>query len=123
MKKFEEIIVPADGNPRWYGGAYALAFVYSNTGNYLVKGYHDEVKAYVRENFKKYFVNYSLWWQGHHREIWKFWKESVGVFSPSGVFKHKKWEIRRYMMGGVTDGPIVRFKRLPKCWVKELDVL
>jgi len=126
-KRFREIIVPAIGIPQGSGGAYTLAFVYSNTGNFLVKGYHDEVEKYIKRNFDKYFVNYSLWSQGHSRNIWDFWKESIGIFPPSK--RNDKWEIRCYGTYNkkghwhIKEKNTLLFKRLPKCWVKELEIL
>ena len=121
--KFTEVIVPPNNNRNWMGGAYTLAFVYSNKGNFLVKGYLDEVRDYVKKNYKKYFVNYSLWSDGQHRDIWDFWKDSIGIHKPSRFFKTNKWEFRTYSCSYNPDRNIKKlyFKRLPKCWVKELE--
>ena len=120
-KRFKEIIVPGDGTSGWAEGAYTLAFVYSNTGNFLIKGYLREVKTYIKKNFDKYFVNYSLWYDGRNRNIWDFWKKDIGIFEPSHskLLKTRKWEFRYYYGKG---NDAVLFKRLPKCWVKELEI-
>lgn len=63
MKIFQIIVAQNDGVKNWRGGAYCYAFVYSNKGNILVKGYYAEVSRYVKklkEKGYKYFVNYTL---------------------------------------------------------------
>ena len=76
--------VKASGISGWSGGAFTIAFVYSNKGNFIVKGYHKEVKDHLLGLISKgyrFFVNLSLrhtpGWQVKtgHRDIWKFWNE------------------------------------------------
>jgi hypothetical protein len=58
--KFREIEVAPDGKRKWIGGAYIHAFVYSNKGNFLVKGYEREVNEFLKDLKSKgyrYFVN------------------------------------------------------------------
>lgn len=123
------IEVKASGNPNWYGGAYTIAFVYSNKGNFISKGYRAEVKEYLKAlhgKGYKYFVNYTLWSRDfmgrkQHRSIWDFWKEDYSIWSPSKNCNGKswsKWQFRKY--GDVE--PIKEFKRLPKKWIKEFEI-
>lgn len=63
MKKFKEIEVPASGKNGWAGGAYTMAFVYSNKGNFVVKGFFEEVKNFLKKKKNegwKYFANYTM---------------------------------------------------------------
>ena len=40
----KEILVESSGVKGWYGGAYTLVFVYSEHGNFVLKGYMKEVE-------------------------------------------------------------------------------
>jgi len=82
-KELTPIIISSSGERTWLGGAYVLAFVYSKKGNFLVKGYMNEVKEYIKKTYTHYFVNYSLWHNGEHRNFWSFWKNNVGIFEPA----------------------------------------
>ena len=123
---YNVITVPASGHPEWYGGAYTLAFVYSrNNGNFVLKGYHKEVEEYLKKNFTYYFVNYSLWWHGEHRDIWDFWKDDIGIFKPYKKKRDWKFQIRPYSNYQTDKVELakqtLKFKRLPKRWIPELN--
>jgi len=122
------IDVPSTGKPVWGGGARVLAFVYSRyAGNFVLKGYYKEVQDYLKKNYTHYFVNYSLWWKGKHRDIWGFWKKDVDIFNVSvrERKKGKKIEVRPYS-GSEPDEETLKaktfkFKRLPKRWIPEFN--
>lgn len=126
--KYPVIDVPADGESRWMGGAYCLCFVYSkHHGNFILRGYHREVEEYLKKHYTHYFCNFSLWCDGQHRDIWHFWKESIGLFTPSKVWERWKFEVRPYFGGyrGISHEESkkqsLQFKRLPKRWIPEFD--
>lgn len=128
-KNYPIIDVPANGRPDWSVGAYTLAFVYSkNSGNFVLRGYYGEVKQYLKKHYTHYFVNYSLWSGGHSRNIWDFWNDSIGIFSPSQRRKDRKYEVRPYTGGRNNislkefDAKRLKFKRLPKRWIPEFDM-
>jgi len=142
-KKYPVVEVPADGESGMAGGAYVLAFVYSKyKGNLVVKGYIREVEQYIKKNIKThYFVNYSLWYLGSHRDIWKFWKESIGIHEPRRSTKRskiekkdRKFSIRPYVdwvydseeerekRWKEADEQALYFKRMPKHWIPEFDM-
>lgn len=133
MKKkiYKEIDVPKSGKKVWYDGAYVLAFVYSKTGNYVVKGFFKEVEEYIKQNYTHYFVNYSLWYQGAHRDIWKFWKDDVIILYPKFNAKNRllhKWRVRRCSTGyesreetKKTNKEALSFKRIPNKWIPEFE--
>lgn len=143
-KQYPVIEVEADGKRGTAGGAYVLAFVYSkHKGNVVVKGYMREVETYIKKNIKThYFVNYSLWYLGSHRDIWEFWKDSIGIHEPqrSGKRGEKiKPENKRFCVKPHTDWSwevseeeyqkqreeadrqALYFKRMPKRWIPEFD--
>lgn len=136
-KKYPVIDVPASGMPTWMGGAYTLCFVYSKyNGNFVLRGYSKEVEEYLKENYTHYFYNMSLWYYGSNRDIWKFWKDNVGVHYPhrhSRVFKGKdrwKFQVRPYTNWHDSeeekknaDNKSLWFKRMPKRWIPEFDKL
>lgn len=133
-KYYPVIEVPADGVKGVGGGAYVLCFVYSkHKGNFVLKGYHREVKTYLKKNYTHYFCNMSMQWMGGHRDFWKFWKESVGVHEPTKYRKGRskedmKFMVRRYVNWDCgdeerekADVEALCFKRMPKRWIPEFD--
>ena len=143
-KTYPVIEVPADGKSGMMGGAYVLAFVYSkHKGNVVVKGYMREVEEYIKKNYTHYFVNYSLWYLGSHRDIWKFWKKSIGIHEPTrstrrGKIKKKdrKFCVRPYVdvdyslseeerdkQWQEAEKQALYFRRMPKRWIPEFDNL
>jgi len=133
-KKYPEIEVPASGEATWMGGAYVLCFVYSKyNGNFVLKGYYKEVKEYLEKNYTHYFYYMSFWCRGFSRGHWNFWKENIGIFEPdiTGRRREKKYIVRPYGGSWTNDAPdkdeikkkTFKFKRLPKRWIPEFDVL
>jgi hypothetical protein len=138
-KKYPMIDVPASGTRRRMGGAYTLCFVYSKyKGNFVLRGYSAEVEEYLKENYTHYFYNMSLWYHGNNRDIWGFWKDDVGVYTPnrdSRIFKgEERWKFRVRPRTGahswdwdyqekkkLADGKELYFKRMPKRWIPEFD--
>jgi len=132
-KKYPVIDVPASGKRKWSGGAYTLCFVYSKyNGNFVLKGYHDEVREYLKKNYTHYFCNFSLWYRGFNRDIWDFWKEDISIFEPSRRKRkgaREKYEVRPYSSWFEDDVTTeekkkmsLKFKRLPKRWIPEFDM-
>ena len=115
------------GKKGWSGGAYTFAFIYSNKGNFLVKGYLNEVKLYLNDlksRGYKYFVNISLWHNKKHRDIWQFYKDNDYAIWSSSLNRNvskkwSKWQLYSYEKRTV----IKVFKRFPNRWIKEFDNL
>lgn len=61
MKKFEVIEVPASGKKNWFKGAWCLVWVYSNEGNFLLKGFRGECKEYIKERQWKCWAIFNLY--------------------------------------------------------------
>lgn len=132
MKKtqYKEIILPALGKEQFRGdyGAkgFAVTFVYSNRGNFLVRGYWGETRLFLAELVKtgyRFYYQYSFYANGKPRFTHtEFYKDNVYVLAPekrtSEYGKNRnKFEFRR------NSKTIVCFKRLPKRWVPELETL
>ncbi len=133
-KKYPVIDIPASGKSGMCGGAFTLCFVYSKyKGNFVLRGYMREVEEYLEKNYTHYFCNFSLWHNGQNRDIWKFWKESIGIFDPTPRErkKGKKIMVRPYGGSWLRNAPnkdeikekTFNFKRLPKRWIPEFDKL
>ncbi len=123
-KRYPVIDVPASGKPDWYEGAYTLVFVYSkHKGNFILRGYRGEVEKYLKANYTHYFCYISMWSDGRSRGHWDFWKENIGIFSPSKGFKCWKYQVRQYSTGKSLPEKILYFKRMPKRWIPEFDKL
>lgn len=137
------IEVPNSGKTDWYGGAYTFAFVYSNQGNFLVKGYRIEVQEYLKKRVNKglkYFVNFNLlnsdkdgFGIRNDRSFWNHYHEDYTILEPEmniqytdGGFNPKyngwsKWRFYRYKNKVGQSGTIKEFKRLPKKWLDLFD--
>ena len=103
-KNLPVITLSASGDAHWCGGAYTLTFVYSNRGNFLIKGYLKETEEYLKNEVHKglkYFCNYTLYhtysknssWDKGFRNIWHHYSPYVHLFSPdpeNGDFLLKK---------------------------------
>jgi hypothetical protein len=132
MKKKEElpiIEVPASGKRNWGGGAWCLVFVYSNKGNFLLKGYFQECQEYIKEQ------NYKCWaiFQLHHgkshpyskdkfRRIIKTYGVNFDIYGPSSIGKrksHKDWKFTVWEKGNSKNK--IYIKRLPKVF-REFDL-
>lgn len=125
-KQYPVIDVPASGKRGWAGGAYCLCFVYSKyNGNFVLRGYIEEVTDFLKKNYTHYYYNKSLWSDGFNRDIWGFWKKDIGLFSPEKRGDEKKFVIRPYYKHDEDKNDVERktlkFKRLPKRWIPEFD--
>lgn len=132
-KHWKKVIeIKPDGKRGWSGGAYTLAYVYSNKGNFLVKGYIREVEEYLKtlkQKGYKYFVNLSLrhtknyFTQTNHRDIWKFYKDNdYSIWQPQRKHENKKWD--KWQLYSYKDKKtIMEFKRIPNKWIPEFDKL
>lgn len=131
-KNWPVIEVPASGNRGWSGGAFTLAFVYSNSGNFLLKGYYEEVQNYIKKRKTeglKYFVRYVLIHEGKKREILRFYLDHIGIFSPSRICSSKRWtkDSRKFIIREYTNGfkqvsdLKIKLKRMPNRWIKEFE--
>ena len=126
--------IPATGKKGWSNGAYTIAFVYSNKGNFILKGYYGEVSEHLqklKDRGYKFIVNKTLWstdaWtdKKQFRNIWAASSNSTYVYEPDYSRRDKKsrtykWKIQRTPSDG-GKRISVTFKRFPKRWVPELD--
>ena len=127
-KKYPIIDVPPSGNEHWSGGAYSLLFVYSkHKGNFIIRGYLEEAKNFLKKNYTHYFYYNSMWCRGVSRGYWSFWKDNVGFFPPSRRTKDRKYVVRTYSNSfyekNENKNKIVelKFKRIPRRWIPEFD--
>lgn len=122
--------IPATGKPNWGGGAYTIAFVYSNKGNFIVKGYLKEIRDYLNVEISKglkFIVNYTLWSKNpytgskHHRDIWNSSNNNVSVFEPDYKVKDKEFRRYKWKIVNYNNDKELEFKRFPKRWIPEFD--
>jgi hypothetical protein len=117
-KKLPETGIDADGDSGWSGGAFCIAFVYSNRGNFVLKGYYREVEQELdsrRNGGLQYFANFTLWHAGQHRSIWRC-TGGLALCEPDKSSKWR-WTFRKWS----TWDKNLRFRRLPKRWVPEIE--
>lgn len=110
-----EIVVDPDGKRGWSGGGWCIAFVYSNRGNFVVKGYYREVVDRLDDmkgDGLRFFVCYTFWSAGKSRHFWYISARSAGLYAPDR--KNRKWRVK-------VNDTVLSFRRIPRRWIAELD--
>jgi hypothetical protein len=128
--EYPVIEVPASGKSCMDGGAWCFYFMYTkNHGNFILKGYMKEIKAYIKEKgYTHWFAHYVLFCEGKIRHSnWCFWKDSIGIFEPSNWNRKwtSKYQMREYSspypQEKKSTKPRLEFKRMPHRWISEFD--
>lgn len=132
-KELPVIEIPAQGKTEWIEGAYTIAFVFSKSGNFILKGYIKEVREYLKKNCTHYLANLTLWHHGEYRDIWQFWKPNVYVNHNTRKERIKlnrkritivKYGDSKFKSNFPTEKKIeLNFKRLPQKWIPEYEQL
>lgn len=127
MKKNLPVIeVPASG-------ARTIAFVYSKTGNFVVKGFRKEVVEFLRQNYKDWVAKFTLWHNGQYRTIWEYWKKDISFFVERNDKNRRREKnvgrftvaIVKYLPGrySSSERKNLSFKRIPNKWIPEYDMI
>ena len=123
-----EIIVPKVTKRSWSDGAYTIAFIYSNKGNFVLKGFSGDVRHYLKDLVKrdyKYFANFTYWQYGMCRNHWLFYKDHIYIFEPVLVGRMRKIPPYKskfhYTVTNFTT--VSKFKRLPNKWIADFERL
>lgn len=121
--EWKNIIIAENKTPKeWYGGAWTFCFVYSNKGNILIKGYSNDVDLELDKlkTNHKFFYN-KLFLPNHGtRNSWGFYKKDVLVFQPSLLYPKNS---HHFKFRNLKTNKELKFKRLPKRWIKELELI
>ena len=121
-----EVILEPDGKSGMLGGAWCTSFVYSNKGNFLIKGYLRETQKYLeglKSKGTKFIVNYNLHFNGKNRNIWSHSNDNVSIKSPRykcPIYGTCKWEVYTWKDGKKT--VLFSAKRLPKRWIEKFNI-
>lgn len=125
-KHLPEILVPNITKKEWCNGAFTICFVYSNKGNFVLKGWYGDIKEYLRDlNLKgyKYFYYQSFYQYGIERGGWQFYKKDVIICEPTLDKSLKVFEPYHFIVKNTITKKKFKFKRLPKKWIPEFDEL
>jgi hypothetical protein len=126
----QEIIV-SEYNPKarkWPHNAFCIAFVYAESGNFVVKGFIRDVEIHVKENFPKSLVNWTYWQERKHRSFWSFTNNNIIIkkinslcwfMNKNELKRNRGWVVYKYVDSEPSE--TLYFRRLPKKWVKEFD--
>lgn len=123
-KNWPVIIPEKTSHKCWSNGAYSLCFVYSNKGNFLLKGYVGDITNYLNElktQGYKFFYNLRMYSNGESRGYWTFYNrntpEGCTIIEPDIRDKQYHFRVTNF------DNIDLKFKRLPNKWIKEFDNL
>ena len=138
MKKnvnYTEINLKSAGKELFNGDyaakAFAVTFVYSNKGNFLIRGFWGEtelmLKAMIEKGYRFYY-QYSFYKDGKARFTFtEFWDKKVSIYPPQkrdgryGVNRNK-FEFKVSPRFGEYK-TVLSLKRLPKRWIPEFNNL
>jgi hypothetical protein len=127
----QEIIV-SEYNPKarkFPDNAFCIAFVYAESGNFVVKGFSGDVHKHVENNFPKSLVNLTWWHKGTKRSFWKFTHDDIYIKKITSQYwaihknelkRNRGWVVWKYVDRELPE--TLYFRRLPKKWIKEFDV-
>lgn len=96
---------------------FAMYFVYTSNGSFVVKGMSEEVKHYVHQRYPRSIYYYSFWKQGQQRGSWG---------SPLRIyFGYKKIRGRSMYQISVYDDKklyaSINVRRVPRKWLEIYD--
>ena len=127
-KKFKEIEVTPSGKADWSGGAWCLVWVYSDKGNFLLKGFYKECKDYIKERNWKCWAFFNLYhtkkdpittaFGNPYRTIFSTFNTDFEIYKPHSTSRKKTakdWKYRICEKGNYRDAIFV--KRLPSQFV------
>ena len=123
-----EILAPNVTKKSWYkGGPFSICFVYSNKGNFVVKGWMGDIESYLKGLINKgykFFYKLSMYHYGIERSGWFFYKENIHIRKPSLKVKNKKNKFNQpyhFTVYSLDNDLYYKFKRLPNRWIPEFD--
>lgn len=97
------------------GHPFEIAFIYADSGNFVVKGMSDIVSDFLQREYKHYFANRTFWANGVHRS---YWSGCTGVYIKRQQAKKRRiwcvqlgnhWKFKQSLT----------YRRLPKKWLPE----
>lgn len=120
----KEIIVPKVSRPCWENGAFTIAFVYSNQGNFVLKGYFGDIEEYLKNipNIK-YFARFNFYPNSSgKRGYWRTNNSNVCISSPSLNPKRKSYISYPYhfRINNRNIGKDFKLKRMPNRYIPEI---
>jgi hypothetical protein len=124
-KHWPEIYVPNVTEKCWSLGAYTLCFVYSNKGNFVLKGWIGDIDKYfkyLKNKGYKFFYYKSMYHYGIERGYWSFHNDDVYIHEPT-LKNSKTFEKYHFVVKNSLTKKKFKFKRLPNKWIPEFDQL
>lgn len=120
----KEIIVPKVSKPCWENGAFTIAFVYSNQGNFILKGYIEDIHIYLKNISNiKYFAKFNFYPNlSGNRGYWKTNIDRVYINEPNLNPKRKSFISFPYhfRIDNRNIGKEFKLKRMPTRYIPEI---
>lgn len=100
---------------------YAICFVYTPDGKYVVKGMSNECMNYVEENFPVCIYYYSFWHKGEQRGSWLF--NGVGLYwQERGVDDdYNRLKRKEFKLSDNVGNTVMSVRRIPRRWIPVYD--
>lgn len=121
----KEITAPKLSKKCWINGGWCMTFVYSNKGNFIVKGFSGDVDIVLDELKSKgyrFFYNRVIFCNNTKRSYWSFSIGNTYIRHPNYKKGKNHFYVRNYKF---INGDYVKieykFKRLPNKWISEFD--
>ncbi|MFW6173082.1 MAG: hypothetical protein ACOC5T_05000 [Elusimicrobiota bacterium] len=100
--------------------AFVMAFVYSNKGNFVVKGMDKEVRDYVETHFPQSIFNFVWYKNGKSRNMWLSPKKLLLYIENIRCGKRSKYKIILFDQNK-KQKTIGVFRKVPHKWLPEYN--
>lgn len=67
---------------QWMGGAWTFAFIYSNKGNFILKGFRADIEEHLKKMNCKYFGNFVMYGPDGKINWWMTNKKNTYITHP-----------------------------------------
>lgn len=124
-KNLPIVILENDNIKDWTGGSYCITFVYSNKGNFIVKGYFRETRKYLnelKERNYKFFYNIMICSIIQKWNWWGFYLKDYTIVQNKAPKKNNYRtisnlrDIRRWKIYSGNE-LVISLKRSPTSWL------
>ena len=104
----------------WAGGAWTFAFIYSNKGNFIAKGYMADIQEHLKRMGCKYFGNFVMYGPDGKRNWWRTNTKDTYITEPSLKKKKNIKHPYHFVIDNYGENKKYVLKRMPKKYIPEI---